>query len=222
MNVKLKSTSLPIATCCFGALAILCLQINVSQAQGIPLAPGGLVAGPGEVSPVGGTTLASINIPFSSTSFTGVLTSTVIAGDVSNPLGGLTFTYQYSINAGPDSSGGISLGGFGGYLADVGYQIPVPPTGVAAPAFENRSINGNNIDFFFSSIPVGDSSALLVIQTDAQSFGVNTSTVFDNTGSPNVAELAPVTLVGTPEPTSAVFVLLGLGVLASARRLSKC
>src|ERR1700744_1783988 len=103
MNVKLKPTSLPMATCCFGALAIL-LQANAIHAQGIPLAPGGFVAGPGEVSPVGGTTLASINIPFSSTSFTGVLTSTVIAGDVSNPLGGLTFTYQYSINTGPDSS----------------------------------------------------------------------------------------------------------------------
>jgi hypothetical protein len=206
------------ATCCFGALAIL-LQVNVIHAQGIPLAPGGLVAGPGEPSPVGGSPLASINIPFASASFTGILTSTVIAGDVSNPLGGLTFTYQYSIITGPDSSGGISLGGFAGFLTDVGYQIPA--TGVA-PAFENRSINGNNIDFFFSSIPVGDSSALLVVQTDAQSFGVNTSTVLDNTGSPNVAELAPVALVGTPEPASAVFVLLGLGVLASARRFSKC
>jgi hypothetical protein len=127
-----------------------------------------------------------------------------------------------SIITGPDSSGGISLGGFAGFLTDVGYQIPISPIGGVAPAFENRSINGNNIDFFFSSIPVGDSSALLVVQTDAQSFGVNTSTVLDNTGSPNVAELAPVALVGTPEPTSAVFVLLGLGVLASARRLSKC
>jgi hypothetical protein len=219
MNVKLKSTSLPMATCCFGALAML-LQVNVIHAQGIPLTPGSLVAGPGVVSPVGGTPLASINIPFASASFTGVLTSTVIAGDVSNPLGGLTFTYQYSINSGPDSSGGISLGGFAGFLTDVGYQIPVPVTDVA-PSFENRSINGNNIDFFFSSIPVGDSSALLVVQTDAQSFGVNTSTVLDNTGSPNVAELAPVALVGTPEPTSAVFVLLGLGVMASVRRFRK-
>jgi hypothetical protein len=215
MNVKSKSTSLRMGICCFGVLAILCLQINVSHAQGVPLAPGGLVPGPGELGPVGGAPLASISIPFSSASFTGILTSTVIGGDVSNPLGGLTFTYQYSITGGPDSSGGISLGGFAGFLTDVGYQIPV--TGVP-PAFENRSIAGDNIDFFFSGIPVGSSSALLVVQTDARSFGVNTSTVLDNTGSPYVAELAPV---GVPEPTSAVFVLLGLGVMASVRRFRK-
>jgi hypothetical protein len=218
MNAKFRLTSLPMATCCFGALAMLCLQINVSHAQGLPLAPGGLVPGPGIPSPVGGGPIASISIPFSSASFTGVLTSTVVGGDVSNPLGGLTFTYQYSITGGPDSSGGISLGGFAGILTDVGYHIPL--TGVA-PAFENRSLNGNNIDFFFSSIPVGSSSALLVVQTSAQSFGINTSTVLDSTGSPNVAELAPVGLPGVPEPTSAAFVLLGLGFMASVRRFRK-
>jgi hypothetical protein len=77
MKAKLKSISLPMATCCFGALAVL-FQVNAVHAQGIPLASGGLVAGPGEPSPVGGSTLASINIPFASASFTGVLTSTVI------------------------------------------------------------------------------------------------------------------------------------------------
>jgi len=218
MNAKFKSTSLSMATCCFGALAMLCLQINVSHAQGLPLAPGGLVPGPGIPSPVGGSPIASISIPFSSASFTGILTSTVIGGDISNPLGGLTFTYQYSITGGPDSSGGISLGGFAGFLTDVGYQIPA--TGVP-PAFENRSAAGDNIDFFFSGIPVGSSSALLVVQTSAQSFGINTSTVLDNTGSPYVAELAPVGTVGVPEPTSAVVVLLGLGVMASVRRFRK-
>jgi len=218
MNAKFKSTSLSMATCCFGALAMLCLQINVSHAQGLPLAPGGLVPGPAEAGPVGGSPLASISIPFSSASFTGVLTSTVIGGDISNPLGGLTFTYQYSITGGPDSSGGISLGGFLGILTDVGYHVPV--TGVP-PAFENRSIAGDNIDFFFSGIPVGSSSALLVVQTSAQSFGINTSTVLDNTGSPYVAELAPIGLPGVPEPASAAFVLLGLGVMASVRRFRK-
>jgi len=221
MNAKFKSTSLSMVTCCFGALAMLCLQINVSHAQGLPLAPGGLVPGPGIPSPVGGGPLASISIPFASASFTGTLTSTVIAGDVSNPLGGLTFTYQYSITGGPDSSGGISLGGFLGILTDVGYQVPITPLGAVPPAFENRSVSGDNIDFFFSGIPVGSSSALLVVQTSAQSFGINTSTVLDSTGSPNVAELAPIGLPGVPEPASAVFVLLGLGVMASVRRFRK-
>jgi len=217
MNVKFKLNSLSRAVCCFSALAIFCLQINVGHAQGTPLAPGNLVVGAGEAGPVGGGPIASISQPFASASFNGILTSTVIGGDVSNPLHGLTFTYQYSIIGGPDSSGGISLGGFIGSLTDVGYQIPA--TGVP-PAFENRGTDGNDIDFFFSSIPVGSSSALLVVQTDAQSFGVNTSTVLDNTGSPFVAELAPVAaLVGTPEPTSIALVLLSLGTFGCFNHL---
>jgi len=201
--------------CAVLTLGLFGSQINVSHAQGLPLTPGNIVSGPG-FGPLGGTTITSISIPFASTSFTGILTSSVIGGDVSNPLGGLTFTYQYSINTGPDSSGGISLGGFGSFLTDVGYQTPA--TGVT-PAVENRSTTGDNIDFFFSSIPVGQSSALLVVQTSAQTFGINTSTVLDSTGSPFVNELAPVSV---PEPTSVVCFLLGLGVLASTRRLKKC
>jgi len=202
--------------CIVLALALFGLQTKVSHAQGTILTPGSLVFGVGELGPVGGTSIASLSEPFASSSFSGILNSSVISGDTSNPLGGLTFIYQYSINTGPDSSGGISLGGFGNFLTDVGYQIPA--TGIPA-AVENRSTSGNNIDFFFSSIPIGQTSALLVVQTDSQSFGLNTSTVLDNTGSPNVTEYAPISVTPTPEPTTVGCFLLGLGILACTRPL---
>ena len=225
MSAKLMSTGLPRTICYLGALAMLCLQINVSHAQpAVPLAPngGGFIAGGlPELTLTPLNLITSINIPFSSTSFSGILTSSVYGNDTSNPfgVGSLTFTYQYSINTGPDSSEGISLGGFSGFHTDVTYQAPT--TGVP-PILDSRSLNGNNIEFnFIPQITPGMTSALLIVQTDSQVFNVGTATVLDNTGSPNVAILAPGAVVGVPEPTSAGFILLGLGVLASARRFRK-
>jgi hypothetical protein len=225
MSAKLMSAGLTRTICYLGALAMLCLQINVSHAQpAVPLAPngGGFIAGGlPELTLTPLNLITSINIPFSSTSFSGILTSSVYGNDASNPfgVGSLTFTYQYSINTGPDSSEGISLGGFTGFNTDVTYQAPT--TGVP-PILDSRSLNGNNIEFnFIPQITPGMTSALLIVQTDSQVFNVGTSTVLDNTGSPNVAILAPEAFVGVPEPTSAGFILLGLGVLASARRFRK-
>jgi hypothetical protein len=223
MSAKLRSVGVPRSIFCLGALAMLCLQINISHAQpAVPLAPngGGFIAGGlPELTLTPLNLITSINIPFSSTSFSGILTSSVYGNDASNPFGAgsLTFTYQYSITEGPDSSEGISLGGFLGFNTDVTYQTPA--AGVP-PVLDSRSLNGNNIEFnFIPQITPGSSSALLVVQTDARIFNIGTSTVLDNTGSPNVAILAPLAVV--PEPTSAAFVLLGLGVLATVRRLRK-
>lgn len=225
MNAKSRSTGSPRAICYLGALAMLCLQINVSHAQpAVPLAPngGGFIAGGlPEATLTPANLITSINIPFSSTSFSGILTSSVYGNDASNPFGAgsLTFTYQYSINTGPDSSEGISLGGFSGFNTDVTYQAP---TTDVAPVLDSRSANGNNIEFnFIPQITPGMSSALLIVQTSAEVFNIGTSTVLDNTGSPNVAILAPEAVVGVPEPTSAGFILLGFSVLVYARRLRK-
>jgi hypothetical protein len=200
--------------CAVLTLALIESQITAGHAQGLPLAPGGggFITS-GEAGPIGGSVVTSIDIPFSTASFTGDLISTVIGGDTSNPLGGYTFTYQYTIASGPDSSEGISLGGFSGFLTDVGYQAPT--TGVA-PVLVSRSMNGDNIEFnFVPQINPGETSALLVIQTAVQVFNVGTSTVLDNTGSPHVAILSPATV---PEPTSVGCFLLGLGALIFTRR----
>ena len=149
------------------------------------------------------------------------MTSSVYGNDASNPFGpgALTFTYLYSIITGPDSSEGISLGSFAGFNTAVTYQAPTP--GVA-PILVSRSAIGDNIEFnFIPQILPGMTSALLVVQTSSQTFNIGTATVLDNTGSPNVAILAPVAIVGTPEPASATFILLGMGVLASVRRFRK-
>lgn len=219
MNAKFKSNSLTKVICCFGALVITFLQINVSHAQsGTPLPPngGGFISGGlSETTLTPANLINTITIPFSSTSFTGDLTSSVYGNDASNPFGAgsLTFTYQYTINDGPDSSEGISLGGFSGFNTDATYQSPT--TGVA-PILVSRSSNGNNIEFnFVPQILSGESSALLVVQTDAQIWNIGTSTILDNTGSPFVAILAPNVV---PEPTTAGCLLFGSGILVLARR----
>src|SRR5205809_126187 len=75
-----------------------------SRASAAPLVPGGALLTPPEPDPVGGVVVAGgVPVPFASPpgpgSFSGTLTTTVIAGDVSNPLGGLTFTYKLTNKA---------------------------------------------------------------------------------------------------------------------------
>jgi hypothetical protein len=196
-----------------GMLAILCLHANISQAT--LLAPGGLALPvAGEPDPIGGTVLNSITSSFSTASFTGDLVSSVIAGDASNPFGGLTFTYQYTISSGPDSSGGISLGGFSGFATDVSYQIPATDV---IPVLATRSVTGDNIDFTFApQVTPGQTTALLVVQTDSQVFDFGTSTVLDHTGSANISILTPTAV---PEPMSIGITMLGLATLAGFNHL---
>jgi hypothetical protein len=181
--------------------------------EAAPLAPGAFVAAPPEGDPIGGAPVATVTLPFSAPTFSGSLTSTVIAGAV-NPLGGLTFTYQLTntdIDASPTSIHRLTVSDFVGFLTDVSYQ----PGPGAAPTFMDRSFpdGGTTIGFSFFTpeiLPTG-SSMLLVVQTNAPAFTLGTASVI-NSSSVNV----PGIHVPLPEPAS--LGLLGVAGLALARR----
>src|SRR4051794_27356935 len=80
------------------AIALALMLAICTRLLGAPLVPGGAFLTPPEPDPVGGVIVAGgAAVPFVSPpgpgQFSGTLTTTVIAGDVSNPLGGLTFTF---------------------------------------------------------------------------------------------------------------------------------
>src|SRR5690606_30698226 len=124
-----------------------------------PLLPGSALLAPAEPDPNGGVVLASLNATFSGTDtstgrfFSGVLTSQVISGDLNNPLGGLTFTYQFTID--PESTTSIArftIDPFDDFDVDVSY---LAGTGVI-PHIVDRTSTGDVIGFSFTNPPLGD------------------------------------------------------------------
>jgi len=209
------------------ACVALAIIVSVSsQAYGAALPPGSvLIPGAAEPDPVGGAVVATTGpVPFVVPgSFTGTLTTTVITGDVSNPFGGLTFTYLISnAAASANSIGRMTVGDFSGFLTDGSYQIPV--AGVA-PASIDRNVSGDVAGFNFVPTPVdpftgflapGLSSALLVVQTNAPAYVASTANLIDG-GVTSVASLGPT----VPEPSTIALVLgslASLGVYRLRRR----
>ena len=122
----------------FKFVAVLCsvvvfVSLSALVVHAAPLAPGMTIPAPAEPDPTGGAPVAGgLPVPFASANYTGTLTSTVIAGDPSNPLGGLTFTYLLSNDASSlNSLERMTISSFAGFATDVSYQVPaagVPPT----------------------------------------------------------------------------------------------
>lgn len=162
--------------------------------------------------PEDGRLLAQTNSTFTSAAFTGTLTSKVWADDESNPWGGLTFSYRLANTSDcTESLGLLTLGGFADSLVDVNYS----GSGIA-PRKVTRSVLGNTISFGFfdrdgdDTLLPGDSSALLIIQTGCQTWGLNQLIGMD------ALQVAATTLspVAVPEPTAAaVLALAGIALL---------
>src|SRR5438552_12646260 len=151
-----------------------------AQSYAAPILPGQTISPvPAEPDPTGGVVQAGTGVPvaFASPSgpgsFSGSLTTKVIAGDPSNALGGLTFTYRLT----NDASSLAALErmtnlDFTGILTDVSYQIPA--AGVA-PTSVDRDASGSTIGWSFSNLGLGainpgSASAVMVIQTNAPAF----------------------------------------------------
>jgi hypothetical protein len=166
-------------------------------------------------APVVGATVASLTSPFATPLFSGSLTSLVIAGDATNPYGGLTFVYiLHNDIAGPNSLNRVTLNGFAGWLTD-GSTDAGP--GVA-PISVDRDLTSNVVGFSFLSllpgytrITPGATSRALVVQTDAPFWTGNIGNVIDG-----AVTTAPILVPAIPTPGAAA--LLGLGGLMIARR----
>lgn len=161
--------------------------------------------------------LYTTNLPYSSATIAGTVTSSVYSGDPSNPYGGLTFTYSLTMSGPPgtiDAVSELTAGGYGGFLTDVSYNLSA---GEVAPSnFSRSSAPGDVLQFFFSNnggIALGETSALIVVQTDASNFQeAGNGGVIDSVPS-NVGLLTPV-----PEPAIGSLLGAALSLLFVFRR----
>ena len=202
------------AIACVALVSVLSLS---TVANASPLVAGQTIyPAPGEPDPVGGQVACGPLVqPFTTANFSGVLTTTVIAGDVSNPYGGLTFTYVVSNDASSlNTQARLSINGYAGFLTDASYQAP--PAGVR-PTLVDRSASSDVVGFSFLGAPAGfgpigpgQQSALLVVQTNATTCSNSVASVIDGAIA-TIPTYAPA-----PEPAS--LTLLGLAALALIRR----
>jgi hypothetical protein len=203
------------------AVAVLLACPFVSQVNAVLLSPGGVLAATYEPDPSGGTALTTTSVPFSSGVLQGTLISSVISGDANNPFGGLTFTYQIVVSSlSTDSASQISVSSYASFLTDTSYNNTGSYAGTDVPDFMSRSSGtGNVVRFTFLNNPIGagSSSALLVVQTSAQSWNYTTAGVTDGQ-TVNVNSVAPAAV---PEPASCALILLGLGIAGFRLRRSK-
>src|ERR1043166_3351421 len=217
MQLSLISASRSSKIALASLLAGVAMLLFAAGANAAPLVANQTIyPAPGEPDPVGGNVACGPLVQhFTTATFSGNLTSTVIVGDASNPYGGLTFTYVVSNDA---SSANVqtrlSVNGYNGFLTDAKYQAP--PAGVR-PAYVDRDITSDVVGFSFLGAPAGfgqiqpgQQSALLVIQTNATTCANSFASVIDG----SVASIP--TYAPAPEPTT--LALLGLGVFALLRR----
>src|SRR4051794_20638759 len=187
-------------------ILVLAVCVLCARTYGAPLVPGATIAGVGEPDPTGGVVQAGtgVAVPFASPagpgSFSGTLTTTVIAGDPSNALGGLTFTYRITNSAASLSAiERMTNLNFTGFLTDVSFQTPA--AGVV-PTSVDRDASGSTVGWSFSPlgagvIPIGGTSALVVIQTNAPRFVPVNANIIDGS-----IATAPSFGPAVPEPAS--------------------
>jgi hypothetical protein len=146
------------------------------------------------------------------TAFSGTLTSKVLSGDPSNPLGGLTFEFQLTNSANSQVAlSRITTDDFTGFLTDVSFQTPAAGTAPTSVDRNTAAVMGWTYSVVGSGqVNPGASSAVMVVQTNAPSFKSITANILGGTGA-TAASFGPA-----PEPTS--LGLLVLGALALRRR----
>lgn len=173
-----------------------------------------------ENNPVGGTVLQTVVTPFATANYTGNIISKAIQGDTSNPLGGLTFTYQLSNDTGSANAiTRFTVNGYQAYATDMSYKLG---TGVVAPTINDRDTSGGVVGFSFLGFPVGvgvlsagTTSELLVVQTNALDRTFQIANV--SNGAVSAVNVLGPTGGITPEPAS-LAALAGVSLVARRRR----
>jgi hypothetical protein len=193
-----------------------------SASLAAPLPVGGSILVPGQAGPVGGVLAAPPLIEtLTSPTFTGTLVSEVIAGDASNPFGGLTFVYQVTNNlVSPDAIERVTIDNYTGFTVDASYQTPAAGQ---IPTLADRP--GDQVGFsFINPVPAipgfghgvlaqGATSALLVLQTNAPAYAVSVANVIDGSVA-SVPSYSPAIGPNTPEPSTLALGGLGLAGMA--------
>ena len=197
----------------FGTAIAVTAVITAFNLSAAPLPEGGEV-NPVPQEPVSGTKLAEQTTSFSSMDFSGELISTVLKDDASNPLGGLTFTYEIVLDAMPWNHGisRISLNSFHGFQTDVSYTDGTVGIGVP-PVSADRTSDGAVVRFTFApgdGLPSGENSALLVVQTDSAEYVESFASLLNG----DIAKTGTYAPTLIPEPSMTALLLLGVGAFA--------
>ncbi len=205
------------ATCVrLSTMAVVCVAVAIAgqTARAVLMVPGDSVLASPEAKPDPfATVVDSLTSPFVTSNYTGSVVSTVLSGDTTNKLGGLTFTYLLSNDPGSTNVlERLSVLGFGSFLTDVSYNPIVPLLGIAPSVMDRSFGSGDTIGWQFVGPPLspagfltpGTNSYLLIVQTSAKAHTRGVANVIDGV-STSVAALVPV-----PEPAG--LTLAGLGV----------
>jgi len=203
----------------FHSCVVTCLVLIASSAWGVPMLPGTSAVAVTEPDPAGGAVVAApLSTPMIGTSFNATVTSTVLAGDGTNPYGGLTFLYQIANS--PDSIdaiGRFTVTGFNGWQTDMSFQ----PGLNLPPASMDRSFTGEGIGYRFLGPPLGpsallpgSSSELLVVQTDAPAWTLTNGYLIDGSTASG-AVYAPA-----PEPATLLLLAGGFALLRRRGRIA--
>ncbi len=209
------------------AAVVLCvasLLASVNSAAAGPLAPGTAIANDGApvIAPFGVVMADTGYVAYTQTSIlgvsgTGFVREMVVAGDGSNPLGGLTFVYQVIVTSGTVDR--VTVANYNPYLTDasaaayIGANVlPGAPWAAttangavdATATAIDRDIIFGTVGFNYSLLTGAGVSDLMVIRTNATAYTLGSISLIDG-GVASVAGFAP-----TPEPTS--MALLGIGL----------
>lgn len=186
-----------------------------------------------QLNPLTGTTMMGttgaqpFNVSQNGASMTGTAQEWVVSNFTANPFGlnDLTFVIQVSLTGGTSTSGSSAIiqriadSGFGiSPITDAGYNA----TGAQViPTTADRSPDGDIVAFSYlphaglapsTNIGVGQSSALLIINTNATQYTLSNLSV-QGTVAANVLGFAPV-----PEPSMLALSAAGLGGIMLRRR----
>jgi hypothetical protein len=177
--------------------------------------------------------LAAItNAPFSAATINGTYSTQVISDTARGGL--LDFVIQVTATTGSQNIGQVTSGNFTGFsITDAGYvttggtagtaPVLTSPPGVRNPTSQDETLSGV-AEFFFggiNSIAAGQTSDILVIQTNALAFtsgriGIIDDTTASVTGFQPAPVPGPILGAGLP----ALFAACG-GLIALARRRGK-
>jgi hypothetical protein len=168
--------------------------------------------------PSGLTLLADVSSPYTLMGAGGTATGTTTAWVYMTSGGTLDFAYQVTNNASStDLIDTLSMASFGGFATDVDY---LNAAGDNAPSLATRpGGTGNvvNFDFFPNDIVAGDTSDVLLIETNATNFNPGTLSLIDS-GVAKVAAFEPTGTPSMPEPSSLLMIGSGLAGLMAFRR----